>query len=200
MNLKGTQIFNKCFDYDKIFIDNIYTTFNYMKYEIPSSFNNLTKDNYVNKLIEYIEEDTELREKIKERIFKQINDEEDIILKLFKTENSINQDDIDMINIVQRFLYELYIKQLNLLYFKAEKDQFFSSLLSKKEEDGLNGEKSEDVEELIKKAKDIYLEKVIFNDKNIENSNGIVEQPGMNKIDIILGLKVPGINATINTK
>ena len=116
-------------------------------------------------------------------------------------------------------VYENYTKYLNLFYFKAEKDQFFSSLLSEKklnikmkEEDDFNDnkhdnninknnnrnkEKNTKIEKIIKKTGDVYLEKLIYNENNIQN-NIIKEQFEMNRIEIILGLKLPGIKSIIN--
>jgi len=64
---------------------------------------------------------------------KQMSNEENLVYKIFKSENSVNQDDIDMISIIGKYLTNYYIKKLNYLYFKAEQDQFFSSLLSQNE-------------------------------------------------------------------
>ena len=130
LTLKGAQIYEKCLDFDYELNKNIYTSLSLMKYNIPSSLGNLNEKTYVNKLIDFIEKDKELREEINKCIKKQMNNEEDIIVKVFETEFSVSNNDIDMISVIKRYLSNSYTKKLNILYYKAEQDQFFSSLLS----------------------------------------------------------------------
>ena len=230
INLKGGELFKKLIDFDNILMENIYKTFEYMKYNIPSSIGKLNQDTYINKLIKYIENNKELRDNINKCILKHMEKEENIIFKVFKLKNSVGKNDLDILYVIRRNLYELYVKHLNLLYFKAEQDQFFSSLLSideprqileeekkkklknaivdeddKQENNNKNNEenlKEEEMEKniivksMIKRAIEIYLENLIY--MKDENEQNIIEEPGMNNLDIILGLELPGIKPIIN--
>jgi len=224
VNLKGTELFKKCLDFDNILMENIYNTIYYINYNILSSFRDLNKGNYIKKLITFLDNDKNLRDDINKCILNQINKEEHIIIKVFKTENSVSQNDIDMIGVIQKYLSELYIKHLHLLYFKAEQDQFFSSLLSFNEkkpkpkvplvqifeegEDEQNKNKkinnleeeeyNETIKEIIRKAKAIYLEKLIYTEINEEKLTKFEEEEGKKNVDIILGLKLPGLYPVIN--
>ena len=231
VNLKGKELFEKCLDFDVVLKRNIYKCLSFMSYKFCNELGTLNEE-YVNKLINYIESDSELRKNLNKCIFKQMEKEEDIIVKVFKTENSVNRDDIDMISVIQRHLSELYLKKLYLLYFKAEKDQYFSTLLSneenrkiiemkkkkknlnkiKEEGEGEGEEKDKDkdaikeendnIKTILKRAKKAYLEKLIFikNESSDENSKQfIVEQPGENQLNIILGLKLPGLKPIISS-
>ena len=236
INLNGKELFMKCLDVDEALRLNIYISLSYMKYNFSSKLGDLDEDTYVNKLIDYIEKDKDLRDNINKCIINQMDKEEDIISTIFKNENSVSKDDLDMISIIQRYLSDLFLKKLNLLYFMAEKDQFFSSLLSteekketkKKQNKKINVIEDEDedendaikennkdinikneenniednnnIKEIKNRAKNIYLEKKFnFENKEDVEKKYIIEQPGMNKINIILGLNIPGIKYTITS-
>ena len=238
IKLKGKELFMKCINFNEALRENIYICLSYMKYNFSSKLGDLNEDTYVNKLIDYIENDKQLKNNINICIANQMDKEEDIIFTVFKAENSVNKDDIDMISIIQRYLSDLYLKKLNLIYFKAEQDQFFSSLLSTEEINEMNRKKKENkilnkiedededdedvnkninkkiidkneeniieeninVKEIKKRAKNIYLEKqILFENKEDNDKKYIIEQPGMNKINIILGLNIPGIKNTITS-
>ena len=204
-----------------------------MKYNIPSSLGELNEETYVNKLIKYIDGNNELQKNINNCLKKQLNNEKDIITKVFKSEFAVNSYDIDMISVIIRYLKESYTTKLSNLYYKAEKDQFFSSLLSKNElnqkgkkkvgnkiyEEGedKNEEQNDISIKLIEKTREIYLSElnIINNDdeeereenvkekeekkENEKKKNEIIEKPGMNEINIILGMKLPGIKPIISS-
>ena len=162
-----------------------------MKYDIPSSLGDLNEANYANKLIYLIENNTDLRKEINDCIMKAMDYEDNIIIKIFKSEFSVNSNDIDMINIIQRYLIEFYTRKLNLFYYRTEQDQFFSSLLSIKELNKINSqvykeknkiieedgkleegkpEENEIVNEIIKKIRKIYLEQLNFINNDDSNN------------------------------
>ena len=226
-NLKGKELFEKCLDFNSVLRRNIYIGLRYMKYNFSNTIGKLNENNYVKSLVDYITNDNELMKNIHKSIFKSMEKDEDIIIQVFKKENSINQDDIDLINIIQKHLSDLYLKNLYLLYYKAEQDQFFSTLLSnleikninknknkpendqiiEEEEDNIikkteenKDDENENVQKTLEKAKNIYLEKLIIFENNEErNKKYIIEEQEKNKLDIILGLKLPGFKAIINS-
>ena len=56
--------------------------------------------------------------------------DKNIIINAFKTKNLVSIYDTNILSSIQRYLIEIYSRLLNLFYYKAEKDQFFSTLLS----------------------------------------------------------------------
>ena len=138
LQMKRDEIFLKCLDVDRELLSNIYTSLNYINYDINSSVKNLNKNTYVNKFMYYIRHNAKVRKLINECIIRQIIKEEDIITKIFKKRDSITADDVDLPSIIMKYLSESYAHQLNLFIFKAEKDHFFSSLLSSEEDPIIN--------------------------------------------------------------
>ena len=219
------ELYDKCLNIKNALNLNIYKCLSFMKFTIPSSLGDLSENTYVNELIKYISNHNELQNDINNCLKKQLNNEKNIIEKVFKSEFSINSYDIDMISVIIRYLSESYTSKLSVLYYKAEQDQFFSSLLSINELNKIEMnkkknkiiEEGEDVNEeqnneiskkIIEKTRDIYLNELDFTDnedekkeeieKEKEKKNGIIEKPGMNEINIILGLKLPGITSIIS--
>ena len=66
-----------------------------------------------------------------ETLFNQsFQEDKDIITTIFKTDNLITGEEIEILSVIKKYLTKIYTNQLSLMYFKAEKDQFFSSLLT----------------------------------------------------------------------
>ena len=59
-----------------------------------------------------------------------LNSSSDIIPEIFKEKDSITGEEIEIISIIKKYLSKIYTSQLSSMFFKAEKDQFFSTLLS----------------------------------------------------------------------
>ena len=212
LNMKKNELFNNLINPDEELCSGIFQSISYMKYDIIAPYKGLNRDTYINKILELITNKKRLRDLINEALFKQsFKGKEDIITKIFKEKNSINEGDIEIISVIKRYLSKIYINQLTLFYFKAEKEQFFSSLLSnsieqelwptkkidnKNEEEELIKEKEEIYEDktLIEKLAKVYLEQVVYND-NITKISPII---GGNKVDIIFGLKIPGIKPILD--
>ena len=213
------ELYKNCLDLDIELRENIYTTLSYIKYKISSSLGKLNKESYANNLISLIQNDNELRDEINKCLEKKMSTEENIILKILESENSITSDDIDMINVIRRHLSNSYSKILNNFYYKLEKEQYFSSLLSLKEliniekKESLNiiqleeedENKKEDIpfletepiKKILIKTRKIYLEEFNFNDNHIKDN--VVENPGNNELEIIFGFKLPGMKSIIES-
>ena len=246
LKMKRDELFLKCLDIDRELLSSIYTSLSYINYDIISSIKTLNKSNYINKFMHFIRHNAKIRKLINECIIRQVKKEEDIITKIFKKSDLITPDDVDLPSIIIKYLSRSYADQLNLFIFKAEKDHFFSSLLSniedptiidldknnkkkkkKKKKDNIidtstknnmDSEDDLDYEEDIKTVKkeslwddeednegiwkrdifeitkEIYLEQLMFND----GKTRITERPGANNLEIILGLKLPGLKTTID--
>ena len=155
-------------------------------------------------MIEFVCNNKRLRHLINECFFRNLINE-DIIPKIFKEKNIFNGDEIEIISVIKRYLSRIYASQLGSLYFKAEKDQLFSTLISNslnqeiwpkkkikdKEEkeinlDNQNDEIYED-KSLIEKITKNYLENLTY------GSKGIVEREGSNEIEITFGYNIPAI-------
>ena len=217
LKTQGKEIYNKCLDLNESIIDNIYLSLSYMNYNINSSIGELYKENYVNKLIRYFENNEFLRNLINNCIMKQITGiKGNIIDKIFKIPNIVENNDIDMISVIKKYLSSIYTKNLNLLIFKAEKDSIFSSLLSFDEIDNkkmnsnilhlifaelINKDKNikekeidEIIRKIIKNNLENYFENLIFNDGSVRINEAI----GSNKLNIILGLIIPGVKKILD--
>ena len=214
MNMKQNELFKALVNPDEELCNNIFTSISYMNYNIIAPYNGLNKDNYTQILIDFIYNNRKLRDLINECIFsKSLTKNEDIINKIFQDKNSFDGKVIEIISVIKKYLSKLYTSQLNLLYFKAEKEQFFSSLLSnslnkkiwqseviniKGKEGEINtNTKMEDIFEdktIIEKIAKSYLEDIAYND----GLTRITEKQSSNKIDIIFGLKIPGIKAVFD--
>ena len=214
LNMKRTELFKKLINPDEELSKNIYTSISYMQYNIIAPYKGLSRENYVEKLIGLISSNKRLRDLINKTIFEHsFKDDQDIITKIFKSESSITGEEIEILSIIKRYLSKLYTSQLSLMYLKAEKDQFFSSLLTicleeqlwpkKEEKNNIIEEKEEEInkqQEEIYEDKTIteriakaYLENMVYND----GKTNITEKIGANKVDIIFGFKIPGIKTIL---
>ena len=201
LELNGEILFKKCIDFDQRLKENIYTAFSYIKFDIPYGIGELNEDNYIKKLIELIQSDTKLRDKINKIIIKQMEKGENLIEKALKTKNLVRKSDIDIISSIQRYLNEHYSHLVNNFYYLVEQDQFFSTLLSVKtpkmkvqkeekdiieeeEDDDNNNEIKKDNQnkeeeenkykvEIIQNVIEFYLNKYLPLDENINNDNDI---------------------------
>ena len=214
--MDNINLFKTCINFDKELTANIFTSISYLKYNIFAPYKGLNKDNYIKKLIEFISSHKRLRTLLNECLFKQTVNDKDPIHKIFKNKNIFVGDEIEILSLIKKNILKIYNSYLNILIFKVEKDQFFSSLLSNSIEQDLwheeknnqinnkeeieeemnlyndkKDEKNENVEEktLVEKIAKLYLEKLDFND----GITRITEKPNTNKVDIMLGFKLPGI-------
>ena len=137
------KLLDYCLDLDLELKQNIYNSLTYIKYEKISD--KLNKDNYIDELITFIRHDNNknIRKLINDCIKDKLLNKEKILEKLFEENKKeevekntkdeikelISDFDIDMLSIIKKFLTKLYQSQLNIFYFNAENDNFFSPLL-----------------------------------------------------------------------
>ena len=217
IKMKRTELFKTLINPDEELTSNIYTSIRYMQYNITAPYKGLSKDNYVDKLMTFICNKRRLRDLMNKTIFNQsFTADIDIITQVFKEKDLFTGEEIEIIPIIKKYLSIIYTKQLSLMFFKAEKDQFFSSLLSNELEkelwpikDDKNNEKKEQEKEeeinlkkeeiyedktIIEKIAKKYLETMVYKD----GKTTIVEKMGSNKVNIIFGLKIPGIKPVLD--
>ena len=198
-NIKLDHIFNnERIDIFKSFINfreelskNIYRTLSYMKLDIKFSFGELNEETYIDKLINFLDKNESIKDSFNEFVKKQIGrkeNEEDIILNIFKHNDSVRSNDKDIIGIINENLSDDYKKYLAKFYFNAETDNFFATLLSIEEEKKINTSSIEYLTKIQEEIKEDY-----FREFNIDKKNEIIENQSQNLIKLYLGLKIPKI-------
>ena len=223
--LNNKKLFENLVNPEEQFTNNIYKIISYIRYNVLNSYKGISNDNYVDKLIELLSNTKRLRYLINESIFKQLlkDDEEkdkaipdDIITKIYEDKDLISGKEMDIITIIKDYLIEKYISRLSSLFFKAEKNQFFSSLLTNSLEEKIWSKKVDkneiknenEIEEEINKENDekindntlteklakLYLENLEYYNESAKLSPKL----GSNKVAIILGLKIPGIKSVLD--
>ena len=199
INKNSGEIINKCINEDEQIYLSLFKSISYMNYNIIYPDNNINKDNYCNKLLLFISKNNNLKKNINDCITKEIfSKNEDIIKVLFKKENIIKETDIDISSIIEKYLVDLYNLKLNMLYFMAEKEQFFSSFLTIEEEKIEENLEEKNNNKNQEKPKIENIDKKYFENLFLEKDKiRLVEKPRANKIDIILGFKLPGIKPVL---
>ena len=197
IDMEGKEIFDKCIDLEDELFKNLYQSLTYIKYNFYSSIGKINKNTYINELIDYLRNNKSLIKLVNNCIVKQMTHESDLITKILSNQKSISENDIDIISIIKKHLSKDYSKKLNLFFFKAEKDQLFSSLLSFSQIEQLNKydsikvmkkEKNEKMKSIVDKTTELYLEKMVYNDGALR----VIEKLGANRVNTILGLNLPG--------
>ena len=84
------DLLNTCININEQLKSNIFKSISYMKYNNISEYKGINEENYINKLIDFITNNTKHINEINQVIIRQIfNDNEDIISTLFNKENII---------------------------------------------------------------------------------------------------------------
>ena len=189
IKMDNNNLFRVGIDFDKELISNLFISTSYMKYTIANPYKSIDRDNYIDKLIEFVSNNKRLKFLINECLLRQLstNNKKNYIIEMLKQKNLLRGDEIDLLSVIKKYLLKIYASNLNLLFFKAEKDQFFSCLLTNNLEKPLWKDENKDITFIEKNAK-IYLDKLQFDKKT-----KVVEKLGGNKVEIMLGLKIPGL-------
>jgi hypothetical protein len=191
------NLFKACIDLDKELPSSIYDITGYMRYDISASYKGLNKDNYIRTLLDLISKNKNLREMLNECLFKGAmkDNNEDPIAQIFKNKKIFHGDETDLLSLIKKNILQKYKSLLLLLFFKAEKDQFFSCLLTNDIERKMKKEeKNKEDNALIDKLTRLYLDKL-----NLNDGTKVSERPKGNKVSIMLGLKLPGIKSIFDS-
>ena len=186
-------IFNSFFDVKSELLPTLLKAISFMKYNINNPCIGLeNEDDYISLLLDYLQkkENEKLRELINKCLFKELKKENDfdIIANIFIDKNTIVTKDItDICFLIKQKLLEIYKSFMYILYFKLEKNQFFSSLL-------YNDVMKNSEKDILEKIYESYLNTFEFND----GATKIFEAEKKNKINIILGFKCPGIQPILD--
>ena len=191
---KPIEMLDRLLNIDEEFSHNILKCCSYMKYNIISSYKELNKNNYINKLLEYFSKHKRLRNKINEIIINKTQKNEDLFIQIFKEKFS-KENIIDLSKIIKDYFYNFYISKLLLIFFRAENDQIFSTILSNPNANELwKDEETSNNSNIIEKFIISYFNSLKFDDEKIK----LVKGEGTKNIDIIFGINIPGIKTSFD--
>ena len=140
----------------------------------------LRDEKYINKLMEYISNNDDIKAYINNSVKKIIRNSENIVTKeiineIFKKEDIVKKYDQDIIGIIIKNLSSECMNYLAKFYFKAEQDNFFADLLAiegDKDRDGAN------IEEIFEKQQEKI--KTYFKEFKIDKNDDIFKNEGQN--------------------
>ena len=207
MNYKDEELFRKCIKVEDEFMKNIYDAFSYFTYNFTTKIVGIDKDNYPLQVINYLKEHKNLRDSIINCVLSQKSKDKDIFSSILKS-NYFTRDDVGLISVIQRYISELFMDNLTQFVFKSEKDHFLSSFIynklyedlnvqnveNNKQEEGKKGKNYYMGNEVMKKLIEVYLKTL-----DISITAKFKKKIKMNKITILLGLKLPGMKLTLGS-
>ena len=197
MKLKNKKdLIKSCLvDINNILFKNIYIIFSYFRYTFKFQIedNAINKNNYSRYIIEYLTQDNYLRKRILNEILNlNLNDEDDIIKELF-INNHMKPNNIDYISLITEHFMNNILEYLAQFVFKSELKYILSPFLSHFNDINNNNKKSIFNNKYISYTIDNAFQE-INTDKDIKFINKI----GSNNINILLGIKIPGIKTIID--
>ena len=182
MKFKGKELFEKCLNIDKEFLKYIYNVFSYFTYNFTMNLDDqIKKENYSLKVIEYLKEQSELREMISKCILNQKMGQNDILGEILKNKDYFTRDDIEIISVIQRYLSQIFIDNLTQFIFKSEKDHFLSTFIFNKFYTEINDNNNQNKEDKKEKEEEKKIEEVeeeinTNKDNKIKEGNKINEE------------------------
>ena len=186
-NSRKNQIFSE--EIEPIIYDNIDNLYSYIKFNIKGKVKGLDKNNnYTKYIIESIKKNKRLKKIIISNIDKlNISKKEDIVEAIFK-KNEIKSSSIDYISIIYKYYKENILDSLKQIIFIGEKNTIFSPFLIK------------DEKEETKIIENKYITKIMndyFDNVKDNGDSKFFNDSYNNSIDILLGIKIPGIKPII---
>jgi len=165
------------------FKKDLFHAFTLISYKIKINFSTIEKDEYVEKLCSYINNNKDLIANIQDLILKKIkNIKDNIIMKIFSN-NNFEMNDIDFISIISKYLKSIYNEGLIRTLVQFEEYNILSTMfLNEKEGENEN-------------FKDIYQDYI---DKFDNTFRGYSNFSQTVKIDLILGVSYPCIISIFN--
>ena len=128
MKLKEEDLFTKCLKLDTEFIKNIFNTFSYFNYQFYAPVEGIDKNNYPNKVIEFLNNNQAFSQSLINRIL-QMPAEKIDIGEVLNHHEFFTKDDICIVTVVKRYLSQLFTDNLAKLIFQCEKDNFLSPFI-----------------------------------------------------------------------
>ena len=192
-NINDEDLYRIFLDLNMILIDNLNKLLFFFDYNFVGIKNELTKERYINDLLELFETDKNLIKLINEFIINNIKNDnykhnENIFEKIIREEEYINED-ICVYDIITKSLTKKYLNEFQILYIGLENNYYFSSILNRKnnylESNNIINIKNE----FSYKINEIFL-------NNIKLKNNIPEKEV--KLNIIIGFNLPVYNLLID--
>ena len=175
LNLNNKEIFLKLINNKEIFHEIIYEIFSTINYNFINVDKNFDKKNYIENISKEILKNEFLINILKEKTLDLINEEENIIKKIFYEKNIIDKFDIDFISILLKYVKIIFKEKLNEIIVDYEKDSVLSNILNNKI---FNQNELKILFNIYMKKKNKEIFVSLENNKNIVN--------------LILNLNVPG--------
>ena len=182
----------------------------YFKYNISFFIGDLNKKNYLKNLLKFIKSNEKTKKLINEHVDHSfLKDKEfsigNLLLMGQEEENEdnpniISEDDIDMISAIKNYFNKAYIRQLNQFIYIMEENSIFPSLLLINQEESELKYKQEKEKILFNNKKNIIKKINLFLFETILKEEQIIkinEKMYSNIVNIILGIKIPGIKNSI---
>ena len=201
INTDDKTKYNFCIDVNKELPSAIFTAQTYIKYMINDSYEGLNKDNYIQEVSNYILNNEKIRNSINNCFFRELKkfEESDVIIKILKNPKTKFSIEVkDLINLIKQELLKIYNSLIYILFFKLEKNQFFSSLLCNeylKQSENIQKKETKKKKDIniIEKISEFYLSVLKFNDGKTKITIGLQK----NKVDIILRYRYPGLKPVL---
>ena len=193
-NLDIKDLIKIFLDLDTIILDNLYKKLLFFDYKFNPPLDTLSKDKYINDLIELFSTDNILVSQINELIINNINsdnsnkEKENIFKKIISEEEFINGD-ICIFDIITKHLAERFLKEFQILYPELEKKLFFSSILNRK-----NNYLDNNIEIIYQNNFNEKINQILLS--NIDLKKNMPEKEV--RLDLFIGFNLPFYNLLIN--
>ena len=227
INLRNEEFIDKkqIIDIKDTIYNNIYNSFVKINYTFKNKMKNLEESKYIEDNIKKIMKNKAIIEKIISILKRQLQSSNKHLLLSLYLGNNFHKNDIDIIKVSKNYLSDLLSGYLDKFIIKVEKDNILYSLLNmsqlntnieqsinkiEEEEEEINtsSKKNEDREEedkneIIINQQEVELNKLdnYINQLYVEYFNNLdftnYKISNKNKINIILGLKIPMIKMTL---
>ena len=226
INLRNEEFIDKkqIIDIKDTIYNNIYNSFVKINYTFKNKMKNLEESKYIEDNIKKIMKNKAIIEKIISILKRQLQSSNKHLLLSLYLGNNFHKNDIDIIKVLKNYLSDLLSGYLDKFIIKVEKDNILYSLLNmsqlntnieqsinkieEEEEINTSSKKNEDREEedkneIIINQQEVELNKLdnYINQLYVEYFNNLdftnYKISNKNKINIILGLKIPMIKMTL---
>ncbi|OUM67355.1 hypothetical protein PIROE2DRAFT_58828 [Piromyces sp. E2] len=142
MNIDFNEIFKssamelinnkKLINLEDEFEKDLFHAFTLIKYDFKINFSNISNNQYIEKICEFINSNTKLKNSIQNIVKNKINNiKENVIMKIF-TEYNFDDDDVDFITVVIKYLKSIYSEALISTLIQFERYNILSTKMTEK--------------------------------------------------------------------